>query len=209
MGIGTRRKLKHTGAMDDLCESDGLFHVTSFANMEGIARDGLVPRSGAGLFSHGGYGEHSRGKVFLACGKDAALAWYGKVQDQLWHHFQDEDDPDSMVPVVLMVLLGDSERLFVDEVGNRDVPGSFYVTNTIPPGDLMFWSPSDNDWVPVDEWGSEDPMLAVSSVEYYDDDGDPVEEDDLWTARSFEIVGPYEDGGFKPNQEDESSWEPA
>jgi hypothetical protein len=187
--------------------SEALFHVTSFASLPSIAQRGLVPRSGGGTFSHGGYDAHSQGKVFLACGRDAALAWYGKVQDQLHHHFQDDEEPDALVPVLLMVL-SDLDDMFLDEIGDRDVPGSVYVLSTVAPGLLWFWSPEEEGWVPVEEWDDEDPYGGVESIEHYDADGEVVDEDDDWESRGFEVYGPYEPGGFKPDPDDDESWEP-
>ena len=193
--------------MDDLCENEALFHVTSFANMASIARKGLTPRTGAGLFSHGGYDTHSQGKIFLGCGADAALAWYGLVQDQLWDQFQDDDEPDALVPVMIMVLLDSPEDVFLDEVGDRDVPGSVYVTKTVSTDEMLFWSPADADWMPLSAWDEQDPYSGVSEIEYYDQDGEPVDESDDWHARGFTIFGPYDQGGFKPDHEDVAAWE--
>lgn len=194
--------------IDELCDpSEALYHVTSFASLPSIAAQGLVPRSGGGTFAHGGYGEHSQGKVFMACGRDAALAWYGKVQDQLWDRHQDDEEPDAMVPVLLMVSPDGFSEAFVDEVGDRDVPGSVYVRAPIPADSLYFWSPADDDWVPVTEWDSEDPYLAVENIEHFDDEGDVVDEGDEWVSRGFEVVGPYDSGGYKPDPDHDDAWQ--
>jgi len=193
----------------DCDPAEALFHVTSLASLPSIARWGLVPRSGGGTFSHGGYGAHSQGKVFFACGRYAALAWYGKVKDQLHYHFQDDEEPDAQVPVLLMAspdTIGDD--LFLDEVGDRDVPGSVYVRSAVAPSSLYFWSPGDEGWVSVDEWDDEDPYEGVKSIEHYSADGDVVEEDDDWESRAFEIYGPYEPGGFKPDHDEDEPWNP-
>jgi hypothetical protein len=196
--------------VDEMCDTDqGLFHATSFASMESIAERGLLPRSGGGLFSHGGYGAHSQGKVFLACGAEAALSWFGKVEDQLLYHYQDEEEPDAMVPVLLMVSPSyEFGEVLLDEVGDRDVPGSVYVEQPIPPDYLFYWSPSEGDWVSVEDWGSEDPYDGVASIEHFDEDGDVVDEDDAWESRGFQVYGPHDAGGFKPRHDDKAAWEP-
>jgi hypothetical protein len=198
------------GHIDNLCATtEGLFHATSFASLAGIAEHGLVPRSGGGLFQHGGYDRHSQGKVFLACGRDAALAWFGKVEDQLQYHFQDDEDPDALVPVLLMVSSShEFGEVFLDPIGDRDVPGSLYVQSRIPPDSLFMWSPSEQEWIMVEDWEAEDPYAGVQSIEHYNDEGDPVDEDEEWESRSFQVYGPYDDGGFKPNHTDIANWEP-
>lgn len=185
-----------------------MFHVTTFEAMSSISSHGLRPRLGAGVFSHGGYGQHSQGRIFLADGRSAALAWYGKIQDMLWHENSDSDEPDPLVPVMLRVSLDSlpEHEPVIDPLGDRDVPGSYYATTPIPPQDLEFYSPEDGDWMPVEDWNG-DPADGVESVEFFNEDGDPVEEDEEWVSRGFTIFGPYDDGGFKPSQDDAEAWE--
>lgn len=192
---------------------DVCYHVTSFASVDSIAANGLRPRRGVGVYSHGGYGEHSQGKVFLAGDKDAALAWYGKIQDMLWHEHSDDEEPDELVPVMLRIDLSSTTlQEEVDPLGNRDVPGSYFVADVVPPDVIEFFDPSTQEWTPVEEW-SADAYDGVESIEYFNDEGDVVDEDDTdeygeqaWTTRGFTVYGPYDDGGFKPSMDDEEAW---
>lgn len=199
------------GALDD--EEDGdlryLFHTTPYVSAEQISDDGLVPRAGTGVFRHGGYDLHSMGKIFASEGA-AALEWFGKVYDQLEHHASDDGDIDeraaAIVPVILRIDLDAvSEVPVVDELGSRDVRGglSYFFTEKIDPDAIEYWHPKKKEWEPISD-GLPDAMLGISEVEYFDDDGDPVDEDD-WdgeTPPGLTAYGPYDDGGFKPPHED-------
>ena len=195
-------------------DSDVFYHTTSFAAVDSIAANGLRPRRGAGVYSHGGYGEHSQGKVFLAGDKDAALAWYGKIQDMLWHEHSDDEEPDELVPVMLRIdLSGTTLQEEIDPLGDRDVSGSYFVTDVIPADAIEFFDPSTKEWTPLEDW-SGDAYDGVESIEYFNDEGDVVDEDDTdeygeqaWTSRGFSVYGPYDNGGFKPSMDDEEAWE--
>ena len=196
--------------LDPLADEEGgllryLFHTTSYAAIDAISADGLMPRAGSGVFKHGGYDLYSQGKIFAADG-DAALGWFGKVEDQLQHHASDygdlEDRAAEIVPVMLRLDLdGIDEEPLDDELGSRDVPsgGSYYFTKTIDPADIEFWHPKKRAWLPIDD-GLPDPMLGIAAVEYYNEDGDAVDKDDENAEPSpgLTIFGPYEPGGFKP-----------
>jgi len=188
-------------------EDTPFFHVTSFAAMEDIARRGLQPRQGGGVFSHGVYGEHSHGKVFFGQGRDAALAWYGKVQDMLWHEHQDDEEPDGLVPVLLRV---DSDALpedpQVDPIGDRDVPGSFFVTQRVPPSSIWYWCPREQGWFAVKDWDG-DAHDGVREVEFFDEAGDVVDDETEAASRGFHICESYQHGGFKPDRDDDEAWE--
>jgi hypothetical protein len=193
------------------------FHATSYEAVANIASEGLVPRRGGGVFSHGGYGEHSQGKVFLAKGRDAALAWFGKVEDMLEYHASDRDEePDGRVVVLLRVdedMLLDGYDVFVDPLGDRDVMCSFYVTVPVPPEMLEFWHPTRRAWLPVEDWGP-DASLGVESREFYGPDGDEVDADEAEALRDegedvtfgYTVYGPYDNGGFKPSAHAEKDW---
>jgi hypothetical protein len=194
---------------DAPADVDVFYHTTSFASVDSIAANGLRPRRGAGVYSHGGYGKHSQGKVFLAGDKDAALAWYGKIQDMLWHEHSDDEEPDELVPVMLRIdLSGTTLQEEIDPLGDRDVPGSYFVTDVIPADAIEFFDPSTKEWTPLEDW-SGDAYDGVESIEYFNDEGDVVDvvdEDDTdeygeqaWTSRGFTVYGPYDDGGFKPS----------
>ncbi len=89
------------------------------------------------------------------------------------------------------------------------MPCSFYVTQAIPPENIEFYDPSQRDWVSIDEWASADPYDGVSETEFYNEDGDTVDEDE-WDeydgSRGFMTYGPYDRGGFKPSENDEKAW---
>jgi len=193
-------------------EEDGdlryLFHTTTYSAAEQIADDGLVPRAGHGVFRHGGYDLHSMGKIFASEG-GGALEWFGKVQDQLEHHDSESSDLDERiaanVPVMLRIDLDAVEEVpTLDELGSRDVRGglSYFFVEAIEPDAIEFWHPRKQEWISMDE-ALPDARLGVKDIEYYDDDGDPIDEDD-WDGESppgIETFGPYENGGFKPHHE--------
>jgi hypothetical protein len=190
--------------------SGEFYHATAFTALESIAERGLVPRAGSGTFGHSVYGQHSQGKVFLAQGRSAALEWFGKVSDMLEYNAGDVEEPDEIIAVLLRVCCVEDEfDLHVDPVGNKDVPCSFYVTQAIPPENIEFYDPSQRDWVSIDEWASADPYDGVSETEFYNEDGDTVDEDE-WDeydgSRGFMTYGPYDRGGFKPSENDEKAW---
>ena len=199
-----------------VCEGP-FFHATSYEAVAGIAAEGLVPRRGGGVFSHGGYGEHSQGKVFLAKGRDAALNWFGKVEDMLEYSAGDYDEePDNRVPVLLRIdedLLLDEFDVFLDPVGNRDVPCSFFVIKPIPVEYIEFWHPQKREWLPVEDWGP-DAALGVRRREFYGPDGDEVDEEEAMSlldegedvTYGYVVYGPYDDGGFKPRHGAEKEW---
>jgi hypothetical protein len=188
MGSRTKRKVP-------------LYHATSWDRVARIARTGLVPRVGDGVFKHGGYDSHSRGRLFVSEGLDAAREWLGKIGDMLEHDFSDDQKPDRLVPVLLRIDRP-PRGLRVDPEGTRDVLGgrSFYLTQTIEPARLSFWDPREGAWRPIREWLASPPsaMLGIREVEHYDRAGDVVGEHDRWVARGFFPFGPYEPGGFKP-----------
>lgn len=168
------------------------FHVTSYWAVPNIAELGLLPRRGAGLYQHGGYGEHSQGKIFLAHGKNAALAWFRKIADMLEYYHGDDNDPQSVVPVLLRALI-DHDWPERDPLGDRDVPGSYFVTDAIEPEFLEYWNPDEGAWVPLSRWDEAPPADAGG-----DRDGE-----------AFLLFGPYDPGGFKPDPSDERAWSDA
>ena len=125
-----------------------LFHTTGYHRMEQIKEHGLQPREGAGTFEGGGYAGHSQGKVFLAANFGAANEWAEKVQQQL----EDQSDKThERIPVMLRVVHRATKK---DEVGERDIEGSRYVKEGIPPEDLEFYHPKKG-WLPVAQWGDD------------------------------------------------------
>ena len=193
--------------MSDLpCDlEDGLYHTTSYEALASIQQHGLMPRRGGGVFAHGGYGEHSQGKVFLACGEYAALAWFNKVRDMLEYNAGDGAEPEQIVPVMLVVK-PDGLPLHLDPVGNRDVRGSLYTDVTIPPEQLAVWVP-DVGWIDLVDWDNDaDADQGIREVEFFDEDGDPVDENDDWTSRSFTAYDASDSGGFKPDRGAEGVW---
>ena len=123
-----------------------LFHSAPAHSIESIQEHGLKPRKGAGLFSHGAYGAHSQGKVFLSDNFDAAQDWHGKVEDQLFDQHDDESKHDA---VMLRVKHRRTKR---DPVGDEDVSGSRFVERTIPPEHIEYHD-KEHGWRPLDQWG--------------------------------------------------------
>jgi hypothetical protein len=66
------------------------FHSAPAHHLESIQEKGLKARKGSGTYDHGGYREHSQGKVFLAAHHEAARNWHGKVEDMMMHKHDDE-----------------------------------------------------------------------------------------------------------------------
>jgi hypothetical protein len=120
-----------------------LFHSTPAYAMTRIKREGLSPRRGAGLYQHGGYAEHSQGKVFLSNNLYAAKEWHSKVEDQL---FDQHDDPKRHVAVMLRVK---PRATYLDEIGDQDVSGSRYVRENVPASDIEFFHKGTRRWKPV------------------------------------------------------------
>lgn len=134
----------HTIPWDDE-QPRALFHSAPIDSMESIKEHGLRPRSGAGLFNHGSYGEHSQGKVFLSAHPTAARAWHEKVGNMLSHH---HDDAEKHHAVLLRISARPTKR---DEVGDRDVAGSRYTTGTVKPDHIEFFD-KDKGWRPIAHW---------------------------------------------------------
>lgn len=191
-------------------DDDGyLYHTTSYAAADQIGVDGLQPRRGAaGMFQHGGYDLYAQGKIFLA-DRGAAHEWFSKVEDQLEHYAADDGDLDErmaeIVPVMLRVDKFDlDEDPQVDDLGSRDVIGgtSYYVTQPIDSAYIEFWHPKRRAWVSLDD-GLPDARLGIATIEYYDDEGNPVDEDE-WDGENppgITPIGAYDPGGFKPPHE--------
>jgi len=186
----------------------GLFHTTGFASLEDIAEKGLDPSAGGGLFRHGGYGHRSAGKVFLAEGRDAALGWYGKIEDMLADRVSDDHDAADVVPVLLQVTPQRGLKLHVDDVGAVDVlgAGSWYAEQAIPPRMISFWNPTIGDWNSIENWSTAEADDGVKEVEFFDENGDPTDEENAESA-AFYTFGPYDSGGFKPDMNDEDAWD--
>ena len=188
-----------------------LYHTTSYANMARIAKDGLNPSTGGSLFSHGAYGNWARGKVFLAEGRQAALGWFGKVEEMLAYRSGDDADAAEVVPVLLLV--EGPRGLHVDTVGQNDVlgdgeSGSWYTEKPIPPSKLFWWDPVEREWNgPVMHWDDPGAELGVSEVEFFDEEGDPTDDEDLAVGTGITVFGPYDEGGFKPPHDDDEAWD--
>ena len=127
-------------------ETSHLFHSAPAHAMSRIKREGLTPRKGAGLYQHGGYAEHSQGKVFLSNNLAAAKQWHGKVEDQL---FDQHDDAKKHVAVMLRVKPRETQR---DEVGDKDVSGSRFVRENVPASDIEFFHEGTKRWKPVKDY---------------------------------------------------------
>jgi len=124
-----------------------LFHCTAYANLESIARQGLLPEEAGRTWTHGGFEHISRGKVFLADGWDAARGWYDGTSEILEYNQGDVDAEDwgeealeNLVPVTLRLALR-PKRLFHDPAGGDRVAGSVWTDQAIRPETLLVWRP--------------------------------------------------------------------
>lgn len=188
----------HTGVQEQEQENtpqpgkvkDPLFHTTSYANLEQIAEQGLVPRSGGGTFDHGGYAEHSQGKVFLNDNPEGARSWKDKVFQQLEDRHGDENEEvGRRIPVMLRVKTRDTER---DPVGDPDVSGSRFTTKGVPPEDLEFWHPEKKRWTSVSEWENASTELGVDERDEYGthikDEAFMPQEDDAYDRDDAAVI---------------------
>jgi len=145
-----------------------LFHATSYAAVARIAVEGLRPTAGGGTFRWGSYAGHSAGKVFLAADPWAARAWFAKVEQAIEHNAGDADPDDleehaeRIVPVLLRVNGRWHAVAKVDPVGDRDIAGSLYVEQAVPPQDIEWWN--GRAWAPLSSWGSRPATAATKRV---------------------------------------------
>lgn len=153
--------------------SDGYFyHVTLYANLEGIAEHGLRPDAGTGI-GGGAYDFHRKGRVFLTV-PEGVFFWFSKAEE---HADYNTDDPieDGATPVVLRVWENSlPEEVQIDDLGTRDAGHreAVFVTKTIDADVFEVWN--GEEWVVlVDEWNSIDPESS-----YTFEEPDPPEECD-------------------------------
>ena len=92
--------------------------------------------------------------------------------------------------VCVLLKITPSSKIFDDEWGNKDVQGSFYVTENISPNNIEFWNPDTKSWESVLDWEQ-----LVSGPEI------GIRESYIPEGEDTEIHFPYEweqKGGFKP-----------
>lgn len=123
-----------------------LFHATPAFALTKIKREGLKPRRGEGLYKHGGYDWHSQGKLFFADNFSAAQQWEHKVEMQLHNQY---DAPSKHKTALLRVKQRETE---LDPIGDRDVRGSRFTTERIPPSDIEFYDVTEERWRPIKEY---------------------------------------------------------
>lgn len=110
------------GEIGDWAHTEGqdeyLYHVTSKPAAQKIMKEGLLPRGGRGMFDHGGYAEHSKGRAFLT-DRDGVPFWSDKIEQQLFDKY---DNPPPVV--VLKIPKKDLEaqgiKAIADEIGTKD-----------------------------------------------------------------------------------------
>lgn len=151
-------------------EDEYLYHVTFYRNLESISGDGLLPGGGGGMGASGGYGEHSRGRVFLTS-KSGVGFWYSKCE--AWaENRSDNIFEDGMVPVVLRVSPNEEEE--EDELGSSDAAAEAYFTQDgIDPDDIEVWN--GTDWLPVSGWESINLLSALTVENTEGEDGEEGE----------------------------------
>lgn len=148
--------------------SDYLYHVTWYRSLEGLAEDGLQPRSGG--LGIGAYEGHSSGRVFLT-GPGSVRHWFSRVED----HAQGRSDnvlEDGYIPVVLRV--PEPEDISDDDVAQSETIAaseSYYVEDGFEPDRIEVWNGSA--WIPVQDWDSIDPSDGVD-IETDEDGGEDL-----------------------------------
>ena len=101
------------------------YHVAFAKHMDSINARGLVPERGGQTYSWGGYGQTSRGKVFLTSWKGVGF-WVSKYGD-IADHSSDVAISDGFVPVVYKAKTT-GIKLEKDEAGTRDAYHPAYYT---------------------------------------------------------------------------------
>jgi hypothetical protein len=175
-------------AEDEVTEG---YHATHLHNLAGIAAHGLQPGSGRSAFG-GGYGGHSRGRVFLSDLKGVRF-WLSKME-QIANDssdFTDDEESAGWQPVVLRVDVEGATGgdVYDDKPGQRDSGAdAFYVEATIQPEWIEVWT--GDAWEPIEEAdlaAMEEAALAAATYEEYDNEG--------WWELDFEHFAPKPDPG--------------
>lgn len=138
------RKRAFTELPDCLGRHGSFYHVTTFSRMAGVAKRGLVVGAGSledSTFRH--FSSRSHGKLFLAAGLDAGIAWWTLIRQQY--------DPE---PVLLEVdpAIRRGRSIFHDNKGWNDVECSFYTKKGIAPRFLRYWDPEEGEFMPLSAW---------------------------------------------------------
>lgn len=137
-----------------LCESESswLYHATTLHNLWKIASGGL--RAGSYRRANfGGYGDHSKGKIFFAMTPSAAIKWAEALQDALMQKRFDDDLTgyyDDECWTVMVIRIPGRKEIEIDSHGDPEIGGSvFSRTKRISPNLIQFWNPNTNSWMPL------------------------------------------------------------
>ena len=103
-------------------DRDYLYHGTAKARLSNILERGLSPQERS-RWSKEGYGEHSKGRIFLTDTVSKA-EFYAR-------------EASKSHPVILRVHKDSLSDLTPD---NKETPGSFFTTHTIPSKNIEFWN---------------------------------------------------------------------
>jgi len=146
-----------------------LYHVTFLHALESIQSRGLRP--GSGQTFGGGYGGHSRGRVFFT-EDDGVNFWFDRYEMNAPN--MTDTPEEGWVPVVLRVASSKIHPAMIDEAGTRDASAqAFYIEKGVASNDLEVYD--GRSWKRL---SSADPdamlerVLAASEQEFDEDTGE-------------------------------------
>lgn len=127
-------------------DGDPLYHVTYFANLDGIAEQGLVAGAGHSIGGDG-LAAHKAGRLFLTETEGIGF-WMGRAEEWAEHN-SDNPVEDWLVPVVLRVKAPADDDLEDDEIGTRDAGGrsAYHTEAAIDPDHVQVFD--GEHWIPI------------------------------------------------------------
>lgn len=155
-----------------------LYHVSYLHSLNSIQRNGL--RLGSGQTFGGGYGGHSRGRIFLTTSRGVTF-WFDRYE-MLVSNLTDHPE-EGWVPVVLRVATAGIPPTQIDTAGTQDASSNaFFIEQNIPPNMLEAYD--GRGWKrlrSVDPDKMLEQVLEASEFDMSDEDG----EGDWYMAEDF------------------------
>lgn len=179
------------------------YHTTTWNLLSAIAREGLQPNKRPRFRYSPFYTRWSQGKVFVAQSFDDALYWFERVSSIEQHEHGEvryQDDLFDLIPVLLRVDLR-GMKVESDYVGQLDDnrPCSYYVTEPIEPSRIWFYDGSAQKWMPISEWATSDPNVAIPYKVWRED---PESVSYSWIEYRLATPWEGEPGAFSPRDGD-------
>lgn len=172
---------KHLEEQD---KQDYLYHVSYYAYIDSIMDDGLV-RDRNRTFSHGSYGSHSKGKIFLTEWRGVGF-WFDKYENMAQHN-SDNPAEDGLIPICLRIDMQEfGGQVETDEVGTSDAYyKAFYTLEDISPDVMEIWD--GEKWAQMHQVDNDDLLnliMDASDIEYDE------ETDEELIYPNFEVLKP-------------------